>query len=114
MRQESLLLLLLKIALIADVASIVIFVGDYSRLAKWWKHPIGRTIVLKDLFLLIAVALTAMSVFWHFSRLSSLVAAWIQVCALGAMAVTLLWRTVVFERLHRNRQKDGDDGDGGT
>lgn len=100
-------LLLLKVALIADIAGIVIFVADYTRLAQWWTNPVGRTIVIKDLFLLVVVLLTAMSVFFRFSRLTSMVAAWIQIGALGAVAVVMLWRVVVFERLHRDR-RDGD------
>lgn len=112
MTQESALLLLLKIALIADIASILVFVGDYTRLAKWWHNPVGRTIVIKDLFLLIVVSLTAMSVFFQFSRLTSMVAAWIQIGALGAVAVVMLWRTVVFERFHRRGDRDGSLGGG--
>ena len=102
------MLLLLKITLIADIASILVFVGDYTRLAKWHRNPVGRTIVIKDLFLLIVVSLTAVSVFFRFSRLTSMVAAWIQIGCLGAMAVTMCWRTVVFERIHRRRDGSGD------
>jgi hypothetical protein len=111
MTQESLLLLLLKIFLIADVASISLFVGDYSRLYRWWTNAMGRTIVLKDLFLLVVISLTAMSVFWRFSRLTSQVAAWVQIAALGAMALVMLWRVVVLERIHRQRNRGGDDGE---
>lgn len=117
MKQEALLLLLVKIMLIADMVSIAVFVGDYSRLTRWgWaRNPIGRTIVIKDLFLLAVISLTAMSVFFQFSRLTSLVAAWIQVGLLGAMAVAMLARVVVFERLHRHRPPDSaDDDQGGT
>jgi hypothetical protein len=112
MSQDALLLLLVKITLIADIVSIAAFVGDYSRLARWWKNPVGRTIVIKDLFLLALIALTTLSVFFQFSRLTSRVAAWAQIGLLAAMAVTMAMRIVVFEKIHR--RKGGDEhGNGG-
>lgn len=104
---------LLKAVLIADIAAIVVFVADYSRLAPWWRNPVGRTIVVKDLFLLFVVALTTLSVFFRFSRLTSQVAGWLQIGGLAAMALTMLWRVVVFERIHRRAPRDDDDPGGG-
>ena len=108
-------LLLLKVALLADIVTICVFVADYSRLAPWWQHPVGRTIVVKDIFLLFVVALTTLSVFFRFSRLTSQVAGWLQIVGLAAMAVTMLWRVWVFESIHRRRPAGRDergDGDG--
>jgi hypothetical protein len=112
----QLLILLTKIMLIADIVAIVAFVADYSRLAPWWRNPVGRTIVIKDLFLLGVISLVVLSVFFRFSRFTSQVAAWLQIVLLGAMAVAMLWRIVVFERIHRNgpRPKDSDDHQGGS
>jgi hypothetical protein len=110
----ALLILLTKIALIADMIAITGFVADYSRLARWWKNPIGRTIVLKDLFLLGVISLIVLSVFFHFSRLTSEVASWIQISLLGGMALAMAWRILVFERIHRNgKPKDRDDDNQG-
>jgi hypothetical protein len=112
----SLLILLTKIALIADMVAIIAFVADYSRLAPWWANPVGRTIVMKDLFLLVVISLIVMSVFFQFSRLTSQVAAWVEVTALGGMALAMLWRILVFERIHRNgsRPEDEDGDQGGS
>lgn len=98
-------LLLLKVALIADIVSIVAFVADYTRLVPWWKNPVGRTFVVKDFFLLFVVSLTTLSVFFRFSRLTSQVAGWLQVAGLGAMAAAMLWRIVVFERIDRRAHR---------
>ena len=49
MSQDRLLLLLLKADLAADVAAVVLFVGAYSYLAKWWANPVGRTLVILDI-----------------------------------------------------------------
>lgn len=111
MTSPSLLILLTKIMLIADIVAIVVFVADYSRLAPWWRNPVGRTIVIKDLLLLGVISLVVLSVFFRFSRLTSLVASWIQIAELGGMAVVVLWRVVVFEQLDRRRPHG--DGDGG-
>lgn len=116
MTSPHLLLLLTKIMLIADMTAIIAFVADYSRLAPWWRNPVGRTIVIKDLFLLGVICLVVLSVFFRFSRLTSQVASWMQIILLGAMAVAMLWRIVVFERIHRNgpRPRDSDDRQGGS
>lgn len=98
-------ILLLKIALIADIVSIVAFVADYTRLVPWWRNPVGRTFVVKDFFLLFVVSLTTLSVFFRFSRLTSQVAGWLQVGGLAAMAVAMLWRVVVFERIDRRAHR---------
>jgi len=112
----SLMILLTKITLIADMVAIVAFVLDYSRLAAWWSNPVGRTIVIKDLFLLAVISLSLAPVFFHFSRFTSQVASWIQIGLLGGIAVAMCWRIIVFERIHRNgRPKDkGDDSQGGS
>src|SRR5580704_16246557 len=88
----ALLILLTKAVLIADMVAIVAFVLDYSRLARWWRNPVGRTIVIKDLFLLGVISLIVASVFFQFSRFTSEVASWIQIALLGGMAVAMLWR----------------------
>jgi hypothetical protein len=110
---SSLLITLTKGALIADIVGITLFVADYSRLAPWWKNPIGRTIVLKDLLLLGVISQVVLSVFFHFSRLTSQVASWIQVGELIGMALAMLWRIWVFERIHRNRPRDPGSGQAG-
>lgn len=115
MTSPPLLILLTKITLIADMVAIIAFIADYSRLAPWWRNPVGRTIVIKDLLLLGVISMVVLSVFFQFSRLTSQVAAWIQIAELAAMAVVMLWRIVVFERIHRHgTPKDGDDSQGGS
>ena len=106
------MILLTKVTLIADMVAITAFVADYSRLAPWWRNPVGRTIVLKDLFLLGVISLVVMSVFFRFSRLTSQVAGWVQIALLGGMAIAMLWRIIVFERIHRHKPPEDGDGEG--
>lgn len=111
MGQDSLILLLFKIVLIADLIALAAFTADYTRLAKWWRNPIGRTIVIKDLILGAALTPTALSLFWKFNRLTSRIAAWVDVALFALIAVVVAWRIVVFERIHRH-EKDAGPGNG--
>jgi len=100
MAQDQLIVLLLKIILIADVVAIAAFIGEYWRLAPWWRDPIGRTIVTKDILLLLALIPSVLSLFLKFSRLTSHIAAWLDVVVLGAMGPVMVWRIVVWHRVH--------------
>lgn len=45
MSQDQLIILLLKIGLIAGLVSIALWACVYTRLARWWQNPVGRTLV---------------------------------------------------------------------
>ena len=111
MSQDSWILLLFKIVLIADVVAIAGFVVQYWRLAPWWRNPIGRTIVTKDILLGCCLIPSIMSLFFHFSRLTSHVAAWIDVALFGLIAPVMIWRVIVWERIHK---EDGSGDDSGV
>jgi hypothetical protein len=101
--QDRLILLLLKVVLCADVAATLAFIGDYSRLTRWkWvRNPIGRTIVVKDILLVLAFTPSLLSLFVNFSRLTSHIAAWTDIGLFAGIAVTMCWRIAVFERIGR-------------
>ena len=54
MNQDQLIVLCLKAAEVSGLVTITAFIACYSRWAKWHRNPIGRTIVIKDLLLIIA------------------------------------------------------------
>ena len=110
MTQDQLILLLLKIILIADVISIVAFVADYTRLAPWWRNPVGRTIVTKDALLVLVLIPSILSMFFTFNRLSSHIAAWVDVVLLGSMAPVMLWRIVVWRRVQAGKADEPPAG----
>lgn len=103
MTQDQLIQLLLKIILITDVISIFAFIADYWRLAPWWRDPIGRTIVTKDMLLLLALIPSVLSLFFKFTRVGSHIAAWVDVVLLGAMGPVMLWRIVIWQRVHAGK-----------
>lgn len=102
MSQEQAIILLFKIGAIAGFASIITWVAVYTRLAKWWRNPIGRTLVAKSLLLAGLLVPTIMSLFFHFNRLTSYVAGWVDVALICAIAPVMIWRSVVWLRIGRH------------
>lgn len=103
MTQDDLLLLLFKVILIADLVAIAAFIADYSRLARWYSNPIGRTLVIKDILLILLLTPSLMSLFFHFSRLTSHIAAWIDVALFALLVPVMLWRVAVWVRVHNDK-----------
>ena len=108
MTQEQLIVLLFKIILVADLVSLAAFIIQYSLLAKWWANAIGRTIVIKDLLLGAALTPSVLSLFLHFNRLTSRIAGWVDVALFAGIAATMAYRMIVWQRVHRAGQLDGE------
>lgn len=110
MTQGQWLILAYRVALIADLVTILAFIAQYTRLAKWWRNPIGRTIVIKDILLVLILMPTAMSLFLNLNRLDSIVIGWVDACLLGLLAPAMIWRIVVWQRMHAGGKGGGPDG----
>jgi hypothetical protein len=102
---DQLLLLLFKITLMADLAGIIAFIVIYSVVAPWWSNVIGRTIVAKDILLGLALTPSILSLFFHFNRLSSVIAGWVDLGLFAGIAVVMIWRCVIWLRIHREENK---------
>jgi hypothetical protein len=115
MTQEQLIIVLLKIGLIAGLISLIAWVGVYSRLAKWWRSPIGRTIVIETLLIALLFVPQILSLFLNLTRLDSRVAAWADVALIAAVTPVMLWRAAIWLRLGRTGRlpRSGHDGLGG-
>ena len=101
MNQDQAILLAFKVVEVASVVAITGFVIYYSRAAKWWTNPIGRTIVLKDIALILVLIPSILSIFWHFNRLTSHIAAWFDIGSFALVPVIMVWRIAVFRKIHR-------------
>jgi hypothetical protein len=99
MTQDALIILLFKVVLLADVVSIAVFIGLYTAWASWWRNPIGRTIVAKSALLALALLPSVLSLFWHFSRLTSHIAAWSDIVIFALIAVVMGWRCIVWRKV---------------
>ena len=115
MTQDNAILLAFKVVEVASVVTILAFIGYYSRAAKWWKNAIGRTIVCKDIALILVLVPSILSIFWHWNRLTSHIAAWFDVGAFAMVPVIMIWRIFVFRKIHEAGKllQDGDEGGGG-
>lgn len=111
MTQDQVIILLLKIVLVADVLSIAAFIAVYQRLAPWWKNPIGRTIVIKDILLLMVLLPSVLSLFLQFNRLTSHIAAWLDIGLFALLAPVMVWRCAVWIKIYRQKEakSEGED-----
>ena len=116
MSQDAAIILAFKVVEVASVVTIVAFIACYSQWtkAKCWTNPIGRTIVFKDISLILVLIPSILSIFWHWNRLTSHIAAWFDVGAFALVPVIMIWRVIVFGKIHRagrlpqNGNEDGD------
>lgn len=104
MNQEQAIILGFKVVEVASVVAISAFVICYSRWARWWSNPIGRTIVFKDIALLLVLLPSILSIFFQFSRLTSHIAGWFDVGAFALVPVVMIWRIAVFRGIHKAGQ----------
>lgn len=115
MTQEQAIIPAFKVVEVSGLVTIAAFVTCYTRWAAWYRNAIGRTIVIKDLLLVIAFIPSVLSLFLNFSRLTSHIAAWSDIAMIGLISPVMIWRIVVFGRIHRNGKRgDGMPADQGS
>jgi hypothetical protein len=114
--QDQAIILGFKITEAASLVTIAAFVAYYSKLVRWYRNPVGRTIVLKDLALILVLLPSVLSIFFHFNRLTSYVAEWFDIGSFALVPVIMIWRIVVWRRLDRLGLllRDGDGRQGGS
>ena len=98
------IIVLLRIGLIAAFTSLVAWIGVYTWLAPWWRNPIGRTLVAKTSLIALLLIPSILSIFFNLNRFTSTVAAWFDVALINLIAPVMVWRIVVWLRLHRMRK----------
>jgi len=106
MSQDQIIILLYKIVLLTNIVAILAFVGIYTKLAPWWRNVIGRSIVSFDLLLGMAFIPSTISLFWKFNRLTSYVAAWVDIGIFTLIAGAMVWRSVQWVRIHKDSGKE--------
>jgi uncharacterized BrkB/YihY/UPF0761 family membrane protein len=113
--QEDAIVLAFKVVEVASVVTIAAFIACYSRWAPWHRNPIGRTIVLKDVALMLVLIPSILSIFINFNRLTSHIAAWFDVGSFALVPIIMVWRIFVFRRIHQDGKQaalTSDDKDG--
>lgn len=99
MTQTQVIILCLKIGLVSGFTSIAVWVALYSRLAKWWTSPIGRTLVIEAALIAGLFVPQILSLFYNLNRLDSRIAAWADVALIGLVTPVMIWRSIVFLRM---------------
>ena len=108
MTQDQWITLAFKIVEVASLVTIAAFVAYYTKLAPWWTSAIGRTIVAKDIALILVLIPALLSIFFRFNRLTSHIAAWFDVGTFALIPMIMVWRIAVWRSIH----KSGDSADG--
>ena len=103
MTQDQWIILAFKVVEIAAVVTIGAFIAVYTRYARWWRNAIGRTIVIKDVALILVLLPSILSIFFSFNRLTSNIAAWFDVASFSAIPVIMCWRILVWRKIHKDK-----------
>jgi hypothetical protein len=107
--QEEWLTLILKVALISGFISLAGWIVIYSRLARWWTSPIGRTLVAKTALIAGLFIPSTLSLFFHLNRLDSYIAGWVDVTLIAAVSPVMWWRSAVWIKESRKGRTDEPD-----
>ena len=103
MSQDDAIILAFKVVEVASVVTIAAFTACYTRWTrgKCWTNPIGQTIVYEGIALILVLLPSILSIFLHFNRLTSHIAAWFDVGSFALVPIILCWRIAVFRKIHR-------------
>lgn len=99
MTQAEWALLTYRIVTIAAFCSLAAWIVVYSRVAAWWRNPVGQALVAKTAIIALLLIPTILSLFFHFSPATSWAAGWIDAALIGAITPVMLWRCRVWVRL---------------
>lgn len=107
MADNSTILEISRIAITEDVVFILAFLIQYTTLAKWWRHAIGATLVVKDILLLLALGADGMMLFWPGMPPSW--APWLTLTLVSLIGPIIGWRIAAFASYHRRHREDNED-----
>lgn len=114
MTQAGWLVLVLKAGLISGFVSLIAWIALYTRLAKWWRNPVGRTLVTKTALIAALFVPSILGLFFKLSRMDSYTVGWIDTGLICLVSPVMWWRCLVWVKLHRAGRlpRDGSDGQG--
>jgi hypothetical protein len=112
MTQDQWQILAFKVALIAGFCSLAGWIVLYSLLADWLHNPIGRTLVAKTALIAALFIPTSLSLFFSLNRLDSRLVGWIDFGLIALVTPVMCWRCLVWVKLSRAGQLDGNDKNG--
>jgi hypothetical protein len=91
-----------KIVFIAGFVVLISWVIDYTRTGgRWWRNPVTSTMVYEALLLAGLLVPTTLNLFFMFSRLTSSVASWFDLCMFGLVIPVMIWRIFAVRRVRK-------------
>jgi hypothetical protein len=106
---NGLLLTLFKWSESISFVVIIAFIIQYTLQAKWWRNPLGRSIVLESVAILLVLFPETLHFYLHISTATSTGFAWYSLVSFSMIPVIMLSRMVSFERLRRSFKRTDDD-----
>jgi hypothetical protein len=101
----------LQVVLICGFCSLVGWVAVYTKLAPWWRNPVGQTLVIKTALIALMFIPSILSLFFHLSAATSKLMGWVDVALIGAVTPVMLWRIAVWMQLHKAGGLPRDGGE---
>jgi hypothetical protein len=95
------MLLAFKIGDILGIIGVLQWIIVYTRLEPWWRHPIGRTLVMLAVMVLAQQGIFAASLFFNLNRVTSQAAAWTYVGIFYLVAAGMFHRSWIWIRMSR-------------
>lgn len=102
MTQAQWLILAFKAVTIAGFCSLTGWIIVYTRVAHWWRNPIGQTLVAKTVVIALLLIPSILSLFFNFTTVHSEIAGWVDVVLIGLITPIMIWRSAVWMQLHRD------------
>lgn len=88
---------LFQFVIVFTIVANLIFLAGYTWLQPWWRDSIGITIAIESFLIIFALVPSALSLFLHFNRLTSVVSGWFDVGDIFLVGAVILWRAIAFQ-----------------
>lgn len=113
--QLALLNALIKWSLLAMMLVLVAAIAQYTAYARWWKDPVGITIVLLEAFLLIEIVPQEYGQWFVHTVNGAIVIGYVTVGLAELVTLGLAWRMIVWRWIKRHPRRGGGEktGSGG-
>jgi hypothetical protein len=103
---------LLKWFIPIGFVSIIVWLIDYTLQARWWRNPVGLSIVLFSLLIAGLLVPFTLSLFFHLSRTTTRAVGWYDVVMIGLIPVAMVARVIVWRRYRASVSAEDDRYEG--
>lgn len=94
-----------RVVSVATLVLSLVFIVQYTVYSPWWRDQVGRTIVIEAAGIFLAVLFPTVEEFVTPTRTEQEVISWVSIGTVACIAVTLLWRIIVWHRIRNELKK---------